>query len=253
MASGLSGKTALITGGTSGIGRATAIALAKAGVNVVLTGRRAPEGEKVASEVKGLGVKGVFVKGDVTDEAHIQAAVQAAVGIKGGLDFAFNNAGLELIGVPIAEATAEHFHQIFNINVLGVMLSMKHQIRAMSATGGGSIVNNASIAGSIGLATAGIYCASKHAVIGLTKCAALEAAPAKIRVNSISPAVIETDMFERFAGGQDDMKAMLKTLHPIGRFGQPREIADPVLFLFSEASSFITAFDLKVDGGFTAQ
>src|ERR1043166_4920254 len=159
---GLKGKTALITGGTSGIGKATALALADAGVNVVITGRRDKEGEAVAEQVRKRGVKGVFVQGDVTDERHIQKAVQTAVGINGKLNLAFNNAGLELMGVPVTDSTAEQFHRILDINVLGVQLSMKHEIAAMLKSGGGAIVNNASIAGRLSMPGMGIYSASKR-------------------------------------------------------------------------------------------
>lgn len=247
----LRGKTALVTGGTSGIGRATALALGREGVNVVLTGRRKEEGDKVAREVSALGVKGVFVRGDVTDEAHVRAAVDAAVGLNGRLDLAFNNAGVELGNVPTVEATAEQYRQVMDVNVLGVLLSMKHEIPAMVRAGGGAIVNNASVAGTIGMAGVGIYIASKHAVLGLTKSAALEVAKSGVRVNAVSPAAIETPMFDRFTGGAAENLEYMKSLHPIGRVGKSEEIASAVLFLLSDAASFITGHDLKVDGGLT--
>lgn len=249
----LNGKTALITGGTTGIGRATALALARAGTNVVITGRRAPEGEQAVEEIKRHGVKARFVQGDVTDEAHVKNAVHAAVELNGALHFAFNNAGVEVTG-PIAEVTVEQYRKCFDINVLGVLLSMKHQIPAMLRNpggAGGSIVNNASIAGRIGMAGAGVYIASKHAVLGLTKSAAMEVAKQNIRVNSVSPAAIETAMFDRFTGNRTpDAVNYMTGLHPIGRTGQPEEIAAPVLFLFSDDASFITGHDLLIDGGF---
>jgi NAD(P)-dependent dehydrogenase (short-subunit alcohol dehydrogenase family) len=252
MTNNLKGKTALVTGGTSGIGRATALALAKEGVNVVITGRRAPEGEKVAQEIKGLGVKARFVQGDITDEAHVKNAVEAAVGLGGALNFAFNNAGIEVTGA-LTEATVEQYRKCFDINVLGVMLSLKHEIPAMLKNpggGGGSIVNNASVAGRVGMAGAGVYIASKHAVLGLTKSAAMEVAKQNIRVNSVSPAAIETEMFDRFTGNRNaDAVNYMTSMHPIGRVGRPEEIARPVLFLFSDNASFITGHDLLVDGG----
>ncbi|MFM9959495.1 MAG: glucose 1-dehydrogenase [Phycisphaerales bacterium] len=245
----LKDKTALITGATSGIGRATAIALARQGVHLVLTGRRAAEGEQVVNEAKSLGVKARFVQGDVTDEAHVKSAVDAAATLHNGLHFAFNNAGIEVTG-PIVEATVDQYRKCFDINVLGVLLSMKHEIPAMLKNGG-SIVNNASIAGRIGMAGAGVYIASKHAVLGLTKSAALEVAKQNIRVNSVSPAAIETAMFDRFTGNRNpDAIGYMTSLHPIGRTGRPEEIANPVLFLFSDQSSFITGHDLLIDGGF---
>lgn len=252
------GKSALVTGGTSGIGRTTALALARAGASVVITGRRAAEGEAVAEQARGLGVKAFFVQGDISDEAHVQNAVAQAVKLGGGrLDFALNNAGLELSGVELKDSTPAQYKQVFDINVLGVLLSLKHEIRAMLANPGGprgSIVNTSSVAGSVGMASAGVYIASKHAVNGLTKSAALEVAKQNIRVNSVSPAVIETPMFDRFSGNrQPEVVSYMTGLHPIGRFGATREVADPVLFLFSELSTFITGTDVVIDGGFTAQ
>ncbi|MGH7133282.1 MAG: glucose 1-dehydrogenase [Phycisphaerales bacterium] len=245
-------KTILITGGTSGIGKVTALALAEAGANIVITGRRAPEGQAVVADLAKRGGKHLFVQGDVTDEAHLAKAVQTAAAITGRLDGAFNNAGLELGSNPIVEVNPADFHRIFDINVLGVLLSMKHQIKAMLATGGGSIVNNASIAGTIGMPGAGIYIASKHAVLGLTKTAAVEVAKQGIRVNAVSPAAIETDMLDRFTGGRNpEVVTAFAAMHPIGRIGKPSEIAHPVLFLLSDDASFITGHDLKVDGGFT--
>lgn len=244
--------TALITGGTSGIGAATALAFAKAGGNVAITGRREAEGNAVISEIRALGVKGVFIKGDVTREDDIARAVDEAAKLTGKLDFAFNNAGLELAGISVADTTPEQYRQVFDVNVLGVILSMKHQIRAMLKSGSGSIVNNASVAGSVGMASAGVYIASKHAVLGLTKTAALEVAKNNIRVNAVSPGAIETPMFDRFTGNRNpDALNYMASLHPVGRVGRPDEIAKAVLFLFSSDSSFVTGHDLKVDGGFT--
>lgn len=255
---GLSGKAALVTGGTSGIGKATVLALAAAGTHVVFTGRRAAEGAAVAEEAtrrgSAHGVKAKFVRGDVTDERHLEDAVGEAAALRGRLDFAFNNAGVELMGSPTIEANADDFRRVFDINVLGVLLAMKHEIRAMLKGGGGSIVNTSSIAGQIGMPGAGIYIASKHAVNGLTKSAALEVAKHNIRVNTVSPAAIETDMMDRFTGGRaPEALSWLTSLHPIGRTGKPEEIAHPVLFLLSDAASFITGQDLLVDGAFTAQ
>lgn len=247
----LARRTYLITGGTSGIGKATALALAKAGANVVITGRRQAEGDAVAGALRDVGVKAAFERGDVTDERHVERAVARAAELGGGtLDGALNNAGLELMGVELKDSTIEQYKQVFDVNVLGVLLALKHELRVMGK--GGSIVSTASIAGRIGMPGAGIYIATKHAVLGLTRAAAMEAAPRGIRVNSVSPAAIETDMFDRFTGNRNaDMIKYMTALHPIGRLGQSEEIAGPVLFLLSDAASFITGHDLLVDGGFT--
>lgn len=250
----LKGRTALITGGTSGIGRAVALAAADAGANVVITGRRGPEGAAVVDQLRSRSVKAAFVQGDVTDERHVENAVAEAVRIGGGrFELALNNAGLELANLPTADATPEQYRRVFDVNVLGVLLSMKHEIRAMTAAGvsQGSIVNTASVAGTVGMPGVGIYIASKHAVLGLTKSAALEVARSGIRVNAVSPAAIETEMFDRFTGKQPEATTYMAGLHPIGRIGRPDEVAHAVLFLFSSESSFITGHDLKVDGALT--
>ena len=175
----------------------------------------------------------------------------------GGLHGAFNNAGIEGELGPSVEATHENYRKVFDINVWGIAAAMKHELPAILATvgesGGGSIVNNTSALGLIAMPNVGLYAASKHAVIGLTKAAALESSSKGVRVNAIAPAVIETDMFDRFAGGNDDAKAYMKSLHPIGRFGQPNEIAEPVLWMLSNESSFVTGQTIAADGGFTAQ
>ena len=243
----------LITGGTSGIGKATALKFGAAGAKVVLSGRREPEGQAVVDAIKQAGGEASFIRADVAKEADIEALVAETVKLHGRLDVAFNNAGIETLG-PITEATHDDYQRLFNINVWGVLSSMKHEIPAMLENGAGAIINTSSIAGHIGMAGATIYIASKHAVEGLTKSAALEFAQQGIRVNAVAPAGIETDMLDRFAGEEgSDMRAGLTAMHPVGRLGKADEIADAVLYLASDASSFITGTSLKVDGGFLAQ
>ncbi len=253
MTASFSEKIVLITGGTSGIGEATAKAFAAAGARVAITGRRADRGQAVVDAIQAAGGEAIFIQTDVTDTTQVEAMVAKTVEKFGGLDVAFNNAGLEGDLVPITEQTDANFDAVFNANVRGVMNSMKYQIPAMLKSGGGAIVNNSSIAGLIGMGGMSVYCASKHAVIGLTKAAALEWGKEGVRINAVCPAAIETDMYDRFTGDDADAQAYFASLHPIGRVGQPHEIADVVLWLCSDAASFMVGQSIPVDGGFTVQ
>jgi len=247
------GKVVLITGGTSGIGRETAVQFAAAGAKVVIAGRREEEGQAVVKEIQAAGSEGLFVQTDVVHEQQVKNLVEATVAKFGQLDIAFNNAGVEQTAAT-ADFCEEDYRKVFDINVLGVFLSLKYEIPAMLKSGGGAIINTSSVAGHIGMPGAGVYIASKHAVEGITKTTALEMAGEGIRVNAVAPGGVETDMIDRFAGEEgSDGRQSLASQHPMGRLGKPQEIAAAVLYLASDAASFTTGISLPVDGGFLAK
>ena len=248
----LQNKVAVVTGGTSGIGRDTAVLFAKEGAKVVVAGRRQAEGEETVDLIRAASGDGIFVQTDVSKTADVQSLVQKTVERFGSLDIGFNNAGIEGNWIPIAEQPEEDFDRTIAINLKGVWLCLKYEIQQILKQGtGGAIVNMSSVAGFIGSAGAATYCATKHGVIGLTKGAALETATKGIRVNAICPAVIETPMGERLFGAPEAKKFSLG-LHPIGRFGQPMEVAEAVLWMCSDRASFMTGQSLVLDGGFLA-
>ncbi len=247
----LPGKVALITGGTSGIGRETAIRFAKAGAKVAVAGRREPEGKETVELVTRAGGEAIFVKADVSHAGEVEMLVKTTVEKFGRMDIAFNNAGIEGSWAPIATQPEEDFDRVIEINLKGVWLCLKYEIRQMMSQKGGAIVNMASVAGLQGFAGAAAYIASKHGVLGLTKTAALETAKGNIRVNAVCPAVVKTAMAERLFGAPDINKFVLSQ-HPIGRFGRPEEIADAVVWMCSDSASFMTGQSLILDGGFTA-
>jgi NAD(P)-dependent dehydrogenase (short-subunit alcohol dehydrogenase family) len=246
------GRVVLVTGGNAGIGRATAAEFARQGAQVVVSGRREKEGRGVVAEIEASGGEAIFIKTDVSKESDVKAMIERTLAKFGRLDCAFNNAGIEQALTPLPDQTEETYDQIMDINVKGVWLSLKHEIPAMLKTGGGAVVNNASIAGLVGFATAPVYAASKHAVVGLTKAVALEYAKQNLRVNAVAPGAIETRMFRDFATSPD-VKQMLESAHPIGRIGQPEEVASAVVWLCSAGASFVTGQIVPIDGGYTAQ
>jgi NAD(P)-dependent dehydrogenase (short-subunit alcohol dehydrogenase family) len=242
-------KVAIVTGGSSGIGRATAVALAKQGVKLTVAARRAKEGEETLRRVKEAGSDGIFVKTDVANETDVRSLVKKTVDRYGKLDYAFNNAGIEETPTSLIEQTSEKFDQIMNVNVKGVWMCLKYEIPEMIRNGAGAIVNTSSGAGITGIPQAPIYVASKHAVLGLTKSAALEYAKSGIRINAIAPGVIDTEMFERFAEDDKQLAESFKSMTPIGRIGDPQEIANAVVWLLSDKASFVLGHTMLVDGG----
>jgi NAD(P)-dependent dehydrogenase (short-subunit alcohol dehydrogenase family) len=241
----------VITGALTGIGRATAVAFAHEGARLVVSGRREAEGKALEAELQRLGVEAAFMVADVRHEDDVRHVVDRTVARFGRLDVAVNTAGTEGQPGPVLEQTAESYAATFDTNVLGTLLSMKHELRVMLAQGRGSIINVSSTFGQRGGAGAAVYAASKHAVEGLTQSAALEAAGSGVRVNVVAPGPIDTGMLTRFTG-TDARKAALIAGVPLQRVGRPEEIAQVIVFLASDKSAFITGATLAVDGGKTA-
>jgi NAD(P)-dependent dehydrogenase (short-subunit alcohol dehydrogenase family) len=241
----------LITGALAGIGRSTALAFAREGARLVISGRRDDAGQALLAELRALGAEAEFVRADVRSENEVRDLIDRAVTRFGRLDVAVNNAGTEGTTGPITEQTAESYAATFDTNVLGVLLSMKHELRVMQPQGSGSIVNLSSTVGHRGAPGAAVYTASKHAVEGLTKAAALEAAPFGVRVNAIAPGPVETEMLARFTGTAE-RKAGLIAGVPFKRAGKVEEIADAIVFVASEKAAFITGQIIDVNGGKTA-
>ena len=246
------GKTALITGAASGIGKATALAFAHAGANVVLADIALAAGQALAEEIQQANRSALFVQTDVANAEQVAQLIGAAVERFGRIDYAFNNAGIEEEHGRLAQSDEQMFDRMMAINVKGVWLCMKHELRVMHAQRSGVIINTASVAGLVGAPKHAIYAATKHAVVGLTKSAAAEYGHYGIRVNSICPAVIRTPMFERIVEAKIADAEAITRMHPIGRIGEVSEVAAAVLWLCSDAASFVTGHQLTMDGGFTA-
>jgi NAD(P)-dependent dehydrogenase (short-subunit alcohol dehydrogenase family) len=247
----LSESVVLITGALTGIGRASALAFADEGSTVVIAGRREEAGKQLEAELRAKGVEAVFIKTDVRYENEVESLVNQAVALYGRIDVAVNNAAVEGNPGPILEQTAQSYADTFDTNVLGVVLSLKHELRVMVPKGHGSIINVTSSYGSIGAANASMYVGSKHAVEGITKSVALEVATTGVRVNALAPGTTETGMLKRFTKTDENYDGLVGTV-PMGRVGQPEEIAQAIVFLGSDKSPYLTGASFGVDGGLLA-
>lgn len=253
MAKQFEGKVALVTGAASGMGRASALAFAREGAKVVAADVVVADGEETVRKIKDAGGEAIFVKADVSKAAEVEALVKKAVDTYGRLDFAHNNAGIEGVTAQTPDCPEDNWDRVININLKGVWLCMKHEIPQMLKQGGGAIVNTASVAGLVGFAGLPAYCASKGGVVQLTRTAALEYAKSGIRVNAVCPGVIHTPMIDRLVAVQPEAEAAFLALEPVGRMGKPEEVIEAVVWLCSDAASFVTGHAMAVDGGLVAQ
>jgi NAD(P)-dependent dehydrogenase (short-subunit alcohol dehydrogenase family) len=247
----MSDQVVLITGALTGIGRAAAIIFAQEGARMVVSGRRDKEGQALVAELQGLGAEAIFVRADVRKDEDVRNLVDQTVKRFKRLDVAVNNAGTEGTPGPVTKQTAETYAATFDTNVLGTLLSMKHELRVMLAQGSGSIVNVSSAYGSVGAAGASVYVASKHAIEGLTKSAALEVAGTGVRVNVVAPGTTDTRMLTRFTSTDENKAALVSTV-PFKRLASPKEIAHVIAFVASENASYMTGSSIPVDGGMIA-
>ena len=250
---GIHGAVAVVTGGSTGIGRAAALKFAEEGASVVVADVNVEEGEETVELIEETGGEAVFVETDVSEEADVGRMVDTAVETFGGLDFAFNNAGIEGETAPTSEQPMSNWNNVIDVNLKGVFNCMQAEIPVMLEHGGGAIVNTASIAGELGFRGLAPYVASKHAVVGLTKTAALEYSTEGVRVNAILPGVIDTPMVQRSAQADQEMMEQVQRATPMGRLGAPEEIGDAAVWLCSEEASFMTGESMTIDGGYVTQ
>lgn len=253
MAGQFEDRVVLVTGGSSGIGRATALAFAERGARVVIADVVVDGGEETVRMIKQAGGEAVFVKTDVSQATEVEALINKTIQTYGRLDYAVNNAGIEGENAPTADCSEENWDRTIDINLKGVWLCMKYEIPEMLRQGSGAIVNMASVAGLVGTAGLPAYGASKHGVVGLTKSAALEYAASGLRINAVCPAVIRTPMIDRVVEAQPELAGSLAGMHPLGRIGEPAEVAGAVVWLCSDEASFVTGHSLVVDGGMVAR
>lgn len=246
-------KVAIVTGGSFGIGRATYIAFARQGASVVIADCVEDLNRETLQQIEADGGKATFIKCDVSKASDIEAMIDKTISMYGRLDFAFNNAGIEGVAATTQQCTQENWERTLAVNLTGVWLCMKHELSHMLQQGSGAIVNCASVAGLVGFPSLPAYVASKHGVIGLTKTAALEYAKWGIRVNAVCPGVIKTPMIDRFTGNNKQAEQQFVDMEPVGRMGEPAEVAAAVIWLCSDAASFVTGAALPVDGGWISQ
>ncbi len=244
-------KVALVTGGSSGIGRATVLAFVRKGTKVVIADWI--ENQETMDLIENLGGESIFVKCDVSKSADVKTLIEKTINTFGRLDFAFNNAGIEGTSAPTQDCSEENWDKTIDVNLKGIWLCMKYEIPEMLKNRKGAIVNCSSVAGLVGFRGSPAYVASKHGVIGLTKTAALECAKLGIRVNAVCPGIIKTPMIDRATGNKKEAEQQFMAMEPVGRFGLPEEIANAVLWLCSNEASFVTGIEMPVDGGFVAQ
>lgn len=249
----LDGKIALVTGGSSGIGRAAALTFAREGATVVIADVLTEGSEETVQMIEKSRGQAIFFRTDVSKSDEVEALIKKTTETYGWLDCALNNAGIGGGRAATAECTEEEWDRVMNVNLKGVWLCMKYEIQQMLKQGSGAIVNTASVAGLVGFQNTPAYVTSKHGVVGLTKAAALEYATSRIRINAVCPGVIRTPMIDRIVAARPQMEKVYTAMHPVGRLGEPEEIAEAVVWLCSDAASFVTGHAMVVDGGLVAQ